>query len=61
MLTPIGWTNEYSTNTSPNQAYNSSDYTKIHPPTDRIKWIRWRKKLLSPAEKYEFSFKVIIR
>lgn len=48
--TASGWTIEWSTNTNPNQHWNSSDYVSSCPAFHNIKWIRWKKNPVSPNE-----------
>ncbi|MDD5067512.1 MAG: PQQ-binding-like beta-propeller repeat protein [bacterium] len=42
-----GWGFEHSTDSSPDQGYDSADYIPGYPPDkNRIKWIRWKKETL---------------
>jgi len=59
--TATGWTIEYSTNTNPDQSYNSSDYTKVRPPKDKIKWIRWKKPSSGTDENKTLFYKAMIK
>ncbi|OHD57385.1 MAG: hypothetical protein A2Y33_07835 [Spirochaetes bacterium GWF1_51_8] len=47
MGTAAGWTVQFSSNTSPNQGYNSADYHSN--PTNAL-WVRWKKGLVYPSE-----------
>ncbi len=55
-----GWIVEYSTNVSPDQSYNSADYSTTKPSKEQIKWIRW-KKSVSGTESGVFYLTVIIK
>ncbi len=55
--TAAGWTVEYSTNTSPDQTWNSVDYTNVCPfPKNLIKWIRWCKPSVAANEDGKILF-----
>jgi len=56
-----GWIVEYSTNTLPDQSYNSSYYTTLQPSPEKIKWIRWKKTTVNSDEKGEIFYSVIIK
>lgn len=58
---PAGWSIEYSTNSNPNQSYNSSDYTTTEPSPNNIKWIRWKKSSVSSSEMGVITYKVIVK
>ncbi len=61
--TATGWTLEYSTNQNPSQLWNSGDYTNGVPiPKSDIKWIRWRKAVVSSDEDGKtLKYKVVIK
>jgi len=56
-----GWTLEYSTNISPNQAYVSANYTAVQPPPSKVKWIRWKRASWTGMLKDVFRYRVIVR
>jgi len=56
-----GWTNQYSTNTNPNQDWSSGHYTTFQPAVALIKWLRWKKVSVANAERAIFYFKVTIK
>lgn len=57
-----GWTNEYSTNPTPDQNWSSPDFTTNQPPKNLINWLRWRKGRIPPGEDgYRIEYKVIIK
>lgn len=58
---PSGWEIEWSTNTNPDQSYNTPNYTTTHPPVNFIKWVRWKKSSVSSKESGKIFFKVIIK
>lgn len=55
-----GWTNEWSTNLSPDQSWESGDYTNIEPVSTNIRWIRWRKQTFEIDESIDIYYKVIV-
>jgi len=64
--TAVGWTVEWSTNTSPNMLFNSPDFQTTEPPSSYIKWIRWKKASVASGEgtggvNNQLKFKVIIK
>lgn len=61
--TATGWTAEWSTNASPNQSYNSTDYTNKMPMSkDLIKWIRWKKlKVNTDEDGLYLCYEIIIK
>ncbi len=61
MSAPAGWTNQYSTNSSPNQVWNSLDYTSTQPPATQVKWVRWKKPSVATGEAGYIYYKVIIK
>jgi hypothetical protein len=60
--TATGWTMEWSTNQAPAQTYLSANYSAVMP-TDktRIKWIRWRKPLVTAYEKGNFVIRAVVK
>ncbi len=61
IISSNGWIIEYSTNLTPQQSYNSTNYSTNCPPVIYIKWIRWKKESVAPGEKGTFYFKVTIK
>ena len=57
-----GWTAQYTTNSNPNQNYSSSDYSST-PPVNKyeIRFLRWKKPVISGGESGTFLYKVIIQ
>lgn len=49
-LSPAGWTNQFSTNSSPNQSFNSMDYVTYQPAITKVKWVRWKKERVAKNE-----------
>ncbi|GEM_PF-5714008 len=60
-LLPAGFTNEFSTNSDPDQSYLSTDYVKSVNDVLRIKWIRWRLKSINMNESMTIYYSVIIK
>jgi len=58
---PSGWTNQYSTNTSPSQSFNSPDYINTEPAANQIKWIRWKNSIVNSMESGNLYYKVVIK
>jgi hypothetical protein len=56
---------QYSTNITPDQSYDSSDYITGNPPSSiksKVKWIRWKKENVYPYEDgKDLFYKVIIK
>ena len=61
LVTAGGWTPEWSTNISPNQAYGSSDYTGVCPAAKKVRWIRWKRPSLLTGTGSQFRYRVIVR
>ncbi len=61
----VSWTNwifEVSTNVSPDNGYNSSDYIDlVGVDRTRIRYIRWKKYKMKFDEKARLYYKVIIK
>ena len=55
------WTVEWSTNNTPDQSYNSSNYQTNLPGLDRIKWISWKSPLIAGEESDNLYYEVIIK
>lgn len=56
-----GWTNQFSTNTNPDNSYDSTDYISTEPAASAIKWLRWKKPSMAAGETGRLLFKVIIK
>ena len=63
LTVPAGWTNQYSTNASPNQAYLSANYfnTNTKFAVSRIKWVRIKKPAMAGSSNATFTYQVIIK
>lgn len=59
--TVLSWEVQWSTNSTPDQSWSSSDYTNVHPSPDTIKWIRWINNIVGSSEKGYFRYKVFIK
>ena len=61
--TASNWTNQYSTNQHPNQAYNSVNYTNYYSAATKlhIKWVRFKKPVIAASEKGTFFIQLIIK
>ncbi len=59
--TEPGWIVEFSTNSSPSQMWNSSDYSTNEPSGYMVKWIRWKKPVLGKNKTGDLYFSVIIK
>ena len=58
---PLNWKIEFSTNISPLQSWDSTDYTTNQLHINKIKWIRWKNTLLLPNESVKLFYRVYIR
>jgi parallel beta-helix repeat protein len=58
-----GWTFQISTNLTPNQSYDSTDYSDVIPSDKtKIKWIRWKKASVGTDEDgLTLKFSVILK
>lgn len=56
-----GWTNQWSTNLLPDQAYDSADYKNAVPEKDKIKWVRWKIPVLPYYTAGVLYLKVVIK
>ncbi len=58
---PAGWTNQFSTNTDPDQSYSSTDYKNTEPVSSNVQWIRWKRSSIAVDESGSITYKVIIK
>jgi hypothetical protein len=56
-----GWSAEYATNIFPDHSYLSSDFVGILVQKEKIRWLRWKKNSVSPAETASFEYRIIVK
>ncbi|MBN1898877.1 MAG: hypothetical protein JW827_08880, partial [Spirochaetes bacterium] len=56
-----GWTNQWATNKTPDQSYDSPDYLDTMPDVTNVRWVRWKNPVLSYYTAGVLYFKVTIK
>lgn len=56
-----GWSNQYSTNTNPDQSFGSSDYISSEPSANKVKWLRWKNESFAVGDSGKIIYKIVIK